>query len=87
VAYARRALDVSGLAVDAKGRKVPEILAVGRLRATSIVKGFADAIVWSLVARCFGNVKCVKLVELVDVDDDNPFAMIGPDSRASKSPQ
>ena len=34
-----------------KGRTELESLAVGRLRATSMVKGFADAIVWLLVAK------------------------------------
>ena len=33
------------------GRMELESLAVGRLRATSMVKGFADAIVRSLVAK------------------------------------
>ena len=54
VAYARRVLvenAASGLEEHANGRTALESLAVGRLRATSIVKGFADAIVWLLVAR------------------------------------
>jgi hypothetical protein len=34
-----------------KGRIELESLVVGRLRATSMVKGFADAIVWLLVAN------------------------------------
>jgi hypothetical protein len=54
VAYARSMLvenAASGLEEHANGRIALENLAVGRLRATSIVKGFADAIVWLLVAR------------------------------------
>jgi len=38
------------LVEDVNGRMELESLAVGRLRATSIVRGFADAIVWLLVA-------------------------------------
>ncbi len=34
-----------------KGRIELDILAIGRLRTTSIVKGFADAMMWLLVAR------------------------------------
>lgn len=54
VAYARRVLVEKagkGLEETARGRTALESLAAGRLRATSIVKGFADAIVWLLVAR------------------------------------
>ena len=42
---------VRALTEGVKGRTALESLAVGRLRATSIVKGFADAIVRSLVAK------------------------------------
>jgi hypothetical protein len=38
------------LVAGVKGRTELESQAVGRLRATSMVKGFADAIVWLLVA-------------------------------------
>jgi len=58
VAYARSMLvenAASGLEEHANGRIALENLAVGRLRATSIVKGFADAIVWLLVARTVGE--------------------------------
>jgi len=54
VAYARRPLDVSaakGLVAGVKGLMELDSLAVGRLRATSMVKGFADAIVCLLVAK------------------------------------
>jgi hypothetical protein len=54
VAYVRRVLVEQagkGLEEAARGRTALESLAAGRLRATSIVKGFADAIVWLLVAR------------------------------------
>jgi hypothetical protein len=54
VAYARRVLvenAARGIEEGATGRTACKSLAVGRLRATSIVKGFADAIVWLLVAR------------------------------------
>jgi hypothetical protein len=54
VAYARRVL-VENAARELEGganvRTALESLAVGRRRATSIVKGFADAIVWFLVAK------------------------------------
>lgn len=40
----------SELAVGAKGRREFDILDSGRLRTTSIVKGFADAMMWLLVA-------------------------------------
>ena len=49
MAYARRPLDVSvarGPVVGVKGLMELDSLTVGRLRATSMVKGFADAIVW-----------------------------------------
>jgi len=54
VAYVRIELvdnAASGIEEHASGRIALESLAVWRLRATSIVKGFADAIVWLLVAR------------------------------------
>ena len=54
VAYARRVVGENtarGLVVGVKGRTALESLAVGRLRAMSIVKGFADAMMWLLVAR------------------------------------
>jgi hypothetical protein len=54
VAYVRRVLVEKagkGLEEAARRRTALESLATGRLRATSIVKGFADAIVWLLVAR------------------------------------
>jgi hypothetical protein len=54
VAYVRRVLVEKagkGLEEAARGRTALESLVAGRLRATSIVKGFADAIVWLLVAR------------------------------------
>jgi hypothetical protein len=40
-----------GLVVGVKGRTELDSLAAGRLRTTSIVKGFADAMMWLLVAR------------------------------------
>lgn len=40
----------SELVVGAKGRTELVSLAAGRLRATSIVKGFAGAMIWLLVA-------------------------------------
>jgi hypothetical protein len=54
VAYARRVLVEKagkGLEEAARGRTALESLVAGRLRTTNIVKGFADAIVWLLVAR------------------------------------
>jgi hypothetical protein len=54
VAYARRPLDViaaTGLVAGAKGRMELESLTAGRLRATSIVRGFVNAIVLLLAAR------------------------------------
>jgi len=53
VAYPRRVVvenTARGLVVGVKGRTELESLTVGRLRATSIVKGFADAMMWLLVA-------------------------------------
>jgi hypothetical protein len=55
VAYPRTLLTeraASGLVAGVMGRKELDSLAVGRLRATSMVKGFVDAIVWLLVADC-----------------------------------
>ena len=54
MAYARRVVvenTARGLVVGVKGRTALESLTVGRLRATSIVKGFVDAMMWLLVAR------------------------------------
>jgi hypothetical protein len=54
VAYGRRVLvenAARGLEEGTCGRTAFESLAVARLRATSIVKGLADAIVWLLVAK------------------------------------
>ena len=34
-----------------KGRTELESLVIGRLRATTMVKGFADAMMWLLVAK------------------------------------
>jgi hypothetical protein len=52
VAFARRLVEnaARGLVVGENDRKGPESRVVGRLRATSIVKGFADAMMWWLVA-------------------------------------
>jgi hypothetical protein len=52
VAYPRRVVEntARGLVVGVKGRTELESLTVGRLRATSIVKGFADAMMWLPVA-------------------------------------
>ena len=60
MAYARRPLDVSaakGLVAGVKGLMELDSLAVGRLRATSMVKGFADAIVCLLVAKLLEGVE------------------------------
>jgi hypothetical protein len=54
VAYARRVLVENAareLEGDASGRTALENLAAGRLRVTSMVKGFGDVIMWLLVAR------------------------------------
>jgi hypothetical protein len=54
VAYARRVLvenAARGLEEGASGRTAFESLAVGWIRATSIFKGFADAIMGLLVAK------------------------------------
>jgi hypothetical protein len=56
VAYARRPIDDNaeiGVVAGAKARIEWGSLAVGRLRTTSMVKGFIDAIVWLLVAKDF----------------------------------
>jgi hypothetical protein len=56
VAYPRiphEMIAARGLIAGVKGRKVLESLAVGRLRTTSVVKGFADAIVVLPVVNCF----------------------------------
>jgi len=53
VAYARRVVvenAARGIEVGVKGRTELDSLAAGRLLATSIVKGFADAMIWLLVA-------------------------------------
>jgi hypothetical protein len=53
VAYRRLLVEnaARGPVVAVNGRMELESLAVGRLRTTSIAKGFADAMLWLLVAR------------------------------------
>jgi hypothetical protein len=78
VAYARKPVDVSaasGLFADVRCRNELESLAVGRLRATSIVKGFADAIVWLLVASL--SFEVVECLEVGGCRVENPMATIG----------
>lgn len=53
----------------ANGRAAFESLAAWRPRATSIVKGFADAIVWLLVAKSLERGGLEVLNRSVDVDD------------------
>ena len=53
------------LVVGANGRTALESLAVGLLRTTSIMKGFADAIVRLLVARGRWGCKISRCIEVV----------------------
>jgi hypothetical protein len=58
-----------------KGRTELESLAVGRLRATSMVKGFADAIVWVLAANVVEEGRLVYRVRGV-LNVEIPIALI-----------
>jgi len=81
VAYARRPIDDNaerGIVVGVKARAELESLAVERLRATSIVKGLIDAIVWVLVAKCFEEVRSFLEFDLWwRFQAHNPRDMIG----------
>lgn len=50
-AVVEKAATATRVAAGVNGRRDVESAAAGRLRATSVVKGLADAIVWLLVAE------------------------------------